>query len=52
MENKRNAPDFSWKSIAEMFPPTKPGYTALLRLEKHCIQNPKNMESSQAYVGC
>ena len=28
---KRNAPDISRKSIAEMFPPTKPGYTALLR---------------------
>ena len=27
---KRNAPDISPKSIAEMFPPTKPGYTALL----------------------
>ena len=28
---KRNAPDISRKSISEMFPPTKPGYTALLR---------------------
>ena len=28
---KRNAPDISRKSIAETFPPTKPGYTALLR---------------------
>ena len=28
---KRNALDISRKSIAETFPPTKPGYTALLR---------------------
>ena len=27
---KPNAPDISRKSIAEMFPPTKPGYTTLL----------------------
>ena len=28
---KRNAPDISRKSIAEMFPPTKLVYTALRR---------------------
>ena len=28
---ERNAPDISRKSIAEIFPPTKPGYTALLQ---------------------
>ncbi|KAK2559340.1 hypothetical protein P5673_017956 [Acropora cervicornis] len=28
---EQNAPDISRKSIAEIFPPTKPGYTALLQ---------------------
>ena len=28
---KWNSPDISQKSITEMFPPMKPGYTALLR---------------------
>ena len=54
---KPNAPDISRKSIAEMFPPTKPGYTTLLwqpnqETEKRCIQNAEHMESSLAYIGC